>query len=639
MIGLLDPGDRLDHMLILERHLGSLGVAYVMRDLRPDADDIESLRPAVLVGKTLRPEFAADRSHVARFEAECHNWLTLGLYRHVVRLYYVDRFSGQLFAFAEHIPQAGLPNTLRGWLKHNLVEFESAMRFAVQVCRALTFAERRGLVAHGDLKPENVLVTPRGVAKVNDWGLSRLLRARNGTERPVSGRAPYPYRGDSTSVRGHGTLGYAAPELLRGDTEPTARSDLFSLAVLVTEMLTGRRPPFDAPVSSMTPAGDFLGPARRDHLAEVLSACLSARPEERPDSAAAVETACARAFEDAVGVPVEAEAGDEGIRPADLGQRAHSLFVLGRLDEAMRLQEKALSYVRQDGDEEQPRHTVILMDYKEHGLRTIIPRQLLDDADEAVRQDPGSAERAKESAGLHDLAGNPERAVELYEQALGIDPDDGEALAAIAHVLGQLGRCEEALGYVDRAIAQAPDARLWQQRSALYEQIGDRAKALRAAQEAVALAPRDPEALTVRGRLLAEGGDHTGAEADFRAAVETDGDNTGGLMNLAITLMKLERFEEARDFVARAVELEPDFVRGLNTLGTLHLHLGAEPDALACFQRAVAVDPRYARAWYNLGLVHESWDQTDRAREAFHKALETDPAHARAREALERLDA
>ncbi len=175
MSKLLKPGDRLGRWLVIDRpRFGTWGVVYVLRD---PGYAKEGTRPEVVIGKTMRPEFADIPARVAQFEHECHTWLSLGVHKNIVRLFTVERYGRQVFAIGEYVPETGLPNTLRGWLEHNLVDAEFALRFGIMIVRALRFAQSRGLVTHQDLKPENIMVTNGGVAKVTDWGLSRMASA------------------------------------------------------------------------------------------------------------------------------------------------------------------------------------------------------------------------------------------------------------------------------------------------------------------------------------------------------------------------------------------------------------------------------------------------------------------------------
>lgn len=379
---LLNPGERLERWSVLDRHLGSWGVVYVLRDLEyPE----ELARPEVVVAKTLRPEFVEDADRVARFEQECFTWLSLGLHKHIVRLFMVERFGQQPFAIGEYVPRVLLPDTLRGWLDLGLVEIEAALRFGIQMCRAMSYARGRGLLVHGDLKPENVMVTGSGVAKVTDWGLSRMVPIEVGAM-PVAGDVPYQYGArEPGSVVAHGTRGYSAPELGSPGAIPTPQADLFSLAVVISEMISGRRPARGESSADLASWLSPLGRMTRRQISEIIAACTSPRPSDRPRSEAELESVMVAAFEELVGVPVE-EPPTVGIEtPADAGQRAYALFMLGKLDQAM----KTLADVdprREDADDS--RGLAVLFDYKELGWKFVVSREVIDQAVSVFQSDP-----------------------------------------------------------------------------------------------------------------------------------------------------------------------------------------------------------------------------------------------------------
>src|SRR6266699_4188297 len=114
------------------------------------------------------------------------------------------------------------------------LELKSALLIAIQVADALAAAHSRGII-HRDVKSGNVMVTPSGQVKVLDFGLAKLLddeeAGATGIHRTELTEVGVPY----------GTATYAAPEQARGD-RVDKRADIFSLGVLLYEMLTGTWP-------------------------------------------------------------------------------------------------------------------------------------------------------------------------------------------------------------------------------------------------------------------------------------------------------------------------------------------------------------------------------------------------------------
>ena len=153
-----------------------------------------------------------------------------------------------------------------------------ALTIARQVCAALEHAHASGII-HRDLKPENVVLTRTHTAKLMDFGLARIAGAPRLTE-------------EGALV---GTFSYLAPELIAGGG-PSAQSDLYSLGVMVYELVAGR-PPFEADTLMAVLAQHLHAPVVPPSahnpevpawLDELITQLLSKRPEERPASAGEV---------------------------------------------------------------------------------------------------------------------------------------------------------------------------------------------------------------------------------------------------------------------------------------------------------------------------------------------------------------
>jgi len=113
-----------------------------------------------------------------------------------------------------------------------------------QVARALAYAHARGIL-HNDIKPENVLLGDFGEVYLADWGLARPLREAASIEIPSKRPSvipPPPPRANGTSSQTSGTPGYISPEMLRHETDVDERADIFSLGVVLYELLTGVHP-------------------------------------------------------------------------------------------------------------------------------------------------------------------------------------------------------------------------------------------------------------------------------------------------------------------------------------------------------------------------------------------------------------
>jgi serine/threonine-protein kinase len=203
-----------------ERELGrgGMGVVYLARDLRHD-------RPVAL--KILLPEFAA-RSGSTRFQREIHFAAQL---QHPHILTVLDSGNvgeheagvGQLWFTMPFVEGESLRDRLR---REGQLPLEDALRITTEAARALDYAHQHGVI-HRDVKPENILLTRDGTTLVADFGIARAVGPDDGLTRP------------GVLI---GTPAYMSPEQT-DDQEVDARADLYSLAVVLYEMLAGE-PPF-----------------------------------------------------------------------------------------------------------------------------------------------------------------------------------------------------------------------------------------------------------------------------------------------------------------------------------------------------------------------------------------------------------
>jgi tRNA A-37 threonylcarbamoyl transferase component Bud32 len=198
----------------LGRVLGSGGMAEVFEG----HDQLLDRRVAI---KVLHPQYARDPSFVERFKREARAAASLA-HPCVVGVYDTGEQNGTHFIVMEFVEGRTLADVLE---QGGPLEPRRALRIAVDVCAALTAAHTRGLI-HRDVKPGNVMLTPRDQVKVMDFGIVRAGGSATVTE--------------AENVLG--TARYMSPEQAQA-REVDERSDVYSLGACMYEMLTGQ-PPF-----------------------------------------------------------------------------------------------------------------------------------------------------------------------------------------------------------------------------------------------------------------------------------------------------------------------------------------------------------------------------------------------------------
>jgi Tol biopolymer transport system component len=250
---------------------GGMGEVYRARDERLNRDVALKVLPA---------SFASDADRLRRFTLEAQSAGGLN-HPNVLTIYEIGRHEGQPFLAAELLTG----ETLRAKLSAGPIPVSKAVDYARQTCAGLAAAHARQIV-HRDIKPENLFVTTDGRVKILDFGLAR--QAGNLVD---AGDDTRMHTGTSPGVV-LGTVGYMSPEQVRGQPIDH-RSDLFSLGIVLYEMLSGTRPFVrDSAVETMNailtedpPEPTASGRAVPPALAQVLRHALEKQPDERFQSA------------------------------------------------------------------------------------------------------------------------------------------------------------------------------------------------------------------------------------------------------------------------------------------------------------------------------------------------------------------
>ncbi len=181
--------------------------------------------------KLLPPHLTPDEQHVRRFQQEARAVLRLN-HPNIVTVYDIEQLDGASVIASEYIEG----ETLRARLSRGPLAPAEALDVAAQTAAALAAAHAEGVV-HRDVKPENVMLRPDGFVKVLDFGLAKLTEEAGAAQ--TEGPALHAFKTDPGVVMG--TVSYMSPEQARGQ-EVDARTDIWSLGVLLYEMLTARAP-------------------------------------------------------------------------------------------------------------------------------------------------------------------------------------------------------------------------------------------------------------------------------------------------------------------------------------------------------------------------------------------------------------
>ncbi len=234
-------GDTLNGRFVLEECIGfgGMGTVYKALDLRKlEASD----RKPYIAIKVLNVQFRGHPKSLIALQREARKAQTLA-HPNIVTVYDFDRDGSMVYLTMEYLSGKPLSQTLRA-PGFTGMPYAEALHIVSGIAKALAYAHERGFV-HCDLKPANVFLSDRGEVKVIDFGIARVFHK---TEEDVEATVF-----DAGSLGGL-TPAYASPEMIE-HLEPDPRDDIYALACITYELLTGRHPFDRTPATQARSAG------------------------------------------------------------------------------------------------------------------------------------------------------------------------------------------------------------------------------------------------------------------------------------------------------------------------------------------------------------------------------------------------
>ena len=633
--------------------LGQGGMGEVLR-----AHDDRLGRPVAL--KRVRPDSQGSEEALRRFRREAQAVARLS-HPSVVQVFDWAEDAGHCWLVMELIDGTALDQLV----VEGPLSVERALEVTRDVASGLAEAHSAGIV-HRDLKTSNVMVTRRGTAKVLDFGLAKPVPEADEARGPMSEHSALTAEG-----RVLGTVGSMSPEQALG-RPVDHRSDLFSLGVLLYEILSGR-PPFDGRNTPEilnricnVPEAPLhrLDPSIPRGVSDLTARLLEKDPSRRPESAQEVVQEIDRLSTELLKTElpntdrlsterrqrttrIDVEHEPEGLgepapEPTDESMakpsatRPVTVPVQGwpstKLVTSAALVAMALAttfgillwrvwpdteQLSQDG----PTEASTGQAAEGEPTTELTKTELYHRGADALRR---SDRRADIDAATHD-----------FQAALALDPRFAPALAGLArayqmdHYRGSKDpqRLEQALAAARQAVEL--DAHLAVARVALgqvLQEMGRLDEATEAYERALELEPANTGALSGLGRIHGARGELERAEQFLRRAVEADPDDGRHRSFLGGIYYRAGRYDEAAEAFLAHLEEDPESFVALSNLGATYYMQGRLSEAASQFQRALLIEPD-PTLYSNVGTIYFTQGLYAQAVDAFQKAIDNGRAN------------
>jgi serine/threonine protein kinase/Tfp pilus assembly protein PilF len=620
--------------------------------------------------KTLTENPSTRLEEAQGFAREAKAWLDLENHPFIVHLHNTYHVNGRLTVLMEYVPadtegRVTLHDHIASPHEQHIDDRQIG-QWAIEFCHAMEHATTKGLRAHRDIKPQNLLIDSNGFLKVSDFGLA-VTAAPRAMENPTVDPTDRASQFLTQDGRGYcGTVGFIAPELAEGKPASCA-SDMYSFGVTLWQMCArsadlpyraryqGDLRKFQQQVYEEQRAARW-GPLDSIY-ADVIKRCLNPDPSARyatykqlrEDVRAATKRAGLRVTDFIINA--------EGLlRFADLVNKGASFSALGDYDKALRFQGRAV--------ELEPDSFAARVNRGNTFSRMGKPHLALADYNIAVTLAPYDELALINRSDCHLELNDLKSALHDIDAVLLRNRSSTRALWRRAFILGPMGRIDDATADIRTAVLLEPASaklrqkwgeflvrtRRWRDAVLHFDEaisrdhlllsayLGKieallradlRSDAFAAVKVAMAVFGHDAASLNMIGVSLSVGGAPRQAIEVFKATLEIDPSESAVVhLNIGNALIELENDEAALESFERSIAADASCHKPHLRAADVHYRLGRLSEAAAGYETAGRLEPNAYSAWFGAGSARMRLSDLQLAVQHLQRAVALEPGNA-----------
>ncbi len=600
------PGSRLLGKYEIIRKLGEGGFGVVLLAKGKPTEPLVAL-------KVVRSDFEFAGDVIQRFKKEAGIWINMDVHPNIVQAHFFLASGGQMVIGIDYVePDANGCVTLADHIRRG-VELKQLVIWATDVCKGMSHAFSKGLKAHRDLKPTNILIADAGyfrrylptwrptLARVSDYGLSGQVVPQSAAD-----RAPTGQQTDAT-VAGEisGTPAYMAPEQFDGLIHCSERSDIYSFGLILYEGVSGKAPVQQNPHcrNGREIWADFARQHREKHFPKldsllwpVIAKCISRNPRDRFGSFSEIGRVLEDCLIDHFGIVLPIEPTYE--RDArGLSNKARSLSDLGDHAAALEHISSALKMEPNNADFLMNKACIL------HGAKRL--KEAIETCRTALEQNPNHGGCWIELGRCLELAGQMPEATSAQRKGLDLDPHNEVGWSNLGRLLLETSQLEEAERCCSKALQLAPTiAAYHSQLGQIFLKIRKIPEAKNCLKRALELDATDSTAHKCLGDIcFVFDNNLQQAEKHYRNAVGSNPEDFCAWYSLGCLLASVGRHDEALNCFREAVKHNSNHFDSWAAMGQIHLEWRRATEAAECYQQCTRINPNDEDAWVELGNV------------------------------------